>query len=110
MRRPSLGAHLVLDNYSTHKNGDHPQLAHQTTAIPAHFTPTHGSWLNLVERWFAELIHKRIRRGAFRSVRELQTRFASSSKSLSGPEPQIRFWTALPGMHAVPSLLILDSN
>ena len=38
-----------------------------------HFTPTYGSWLNLVERWFAELTNKRIRRGAFRSVKELQS-------------------------------------
>jgi transposase len=38
-----------------------------------HFTPTYGSWLNLVERWFAELTNKRIRRGAFRSVKELET-------------------------------------
>jgi transposase len=35
-----------------------------------HFTPTYGSWINLVERWFAELTNKRIRRGAFRSVKE----------------------------------------
>jgi hypothetical protein len=35
--------------------------------------PTYGSWLNLVERWFAELTNKRIRRGAFRSVRELES-------------------------------------
>src|SRR6516225_3291497 len=38
-----------------------------------HFTPTYGSWINLVERWFAELTNKRIRRGVFRSVKELET-------------------------------------
>ena len=38
-----------------------------------HFTPTYGSWLNLVERWFAEITNKRIRRGVFRSVRELES-------------------------------------
>ena len=37
-----------------------------------HFTPTYGSWINLVERWFAELTNKRIRRGVFRSVKDLQ--------------------------------------
>src|SRR6266849_7689835 len=37
-----------------------------------HFTPTYGSWINLVERWFAELTNKRIRRGVFRSVKELE--------------------------------------
>jgi transposase len=38
-----------------------------------HFTPTYGSWLNLVERWFAEITNKRIRRGIFRSVKELES-------------------------------------
>ena len=37
-----------------------------------HFTPTYGSWINLVERWFAEITNKRIRRGVFRSVKELE--------------------------------------
>src|SRR2546422_443403 len=49
----------------------------QTCALPisrfhVHFTPTYGSWLNLVERWFAELTTKQIRRGAHRSVSELE--------------------------------------
>jgi transposase len=38
-----------------------------------HFTPTSSSWLNLVERWFAELTTKKLRRGAHRSVRALNT-------------------------------------
>ncbi len=38
-----------------------------------HFTPTYGSWIDLVERWFAELTNKRIRRGVFRSVKELES-------------------------------------
>ena len=38
-----------------------------------HFTPTYGSWINLVERWFAELTNKRIRRGVFRSVKDLES-------------------------------------
>ena len=66
-----LDIHLVLDNYGTHK---HPKVKEWFTAHPRyhlHFTPTSSSWLNLVERWFAEITRKRIRRGTFRSVPEL---------------------------------------
>jgi transposase len=68
---PYLDVHLVLDNYGTHK---HPEVKKWLAARPryrAHFTPTGSSWLNQVERWFAEITRKRIRRGTFRSVREL---------------------------------------
>ena len=63
--------HLVLDNYGTHK---HPEVKKWLAARPryhAHFTPTSSSWLNQIERWFAEITRKRIRRGTFRSVRDL---------------------------------------
>jgi transposase len=63
--------HVVLDNSSTHKT---PAIRRWLAAHPRfvlHFTPTNSSWLNLVERWFAELTNKRLRRGAHRSVREL---------------------------------------
>lgn len=67
-----LDLHLILDNYSTHK---HPRVRswlkrHQRFHL--HFTPTSSSWLNLVERWFREITNKRIRRGVFRSVKELE--------------------------------------
>ena len=65
--------HLVLDNNSTHKT---PAIQKWLAAHPRfvlHFTPTSSSWLNLVERWFAELTTKLLRRGAHRSVRELNT-------------------------------------
>jgi transposase len=68
-----LEVHLVLDNSSTHKT---PAIQRWLTAHPRfalHFTPTSSSWLNLVERWFAELTTKKLRRGAHRSVRELNT-------------------------------------
>ncbi len=60
--------HLILDNYGTHT---HPKVEAWFAAHPRyhrHFTPTGASWLNLVERWFAELTSKRVRRGTFRSV------------------------------------------
>ena len=66
-----LDIHMVLDNYGTHK---HPEVKKWLAARPryhVHFTPTSSSWLNQVERWFAEITRKRIRRGTFRSVREL---------------------------------------
>jgi len=68
---PALDIHLILDNYSTHK---HPQVKKWFHAHPRyhlHFTPTSASWLNQVERWFAEITRKRIRRGTFHSVPEL---------------------------------------
>jgi len=66
-----LDVHLVLDNSSTHKT---PAIQRWLAAHPRfvlHFTPTSSSWLNLVERWFAELTTKLLQRGAHRSVRDL---------------------------------------
>ncbi len=68
-----LDVHLILDNASTHKT---PQIKKWLTAHPrfvVHFTPTSSSWLNLVERWFAELTTKKLRRGTHRSVRQLNS-------------------------------------
>jgi transposase len=66
-----LEIHLILDNYATHKT---PAIKRWLAAHPRfhlHFTPTGASWLNLVERWFAELTARKLRRGVHRSVREL---------------------------------------
>lgn len=66
-----LQVHVVLDNSSTHKT---PQIQRWLVRHPRftlHFTPTYSSWLNLVERWFAELTTKWIKRNAHRSVRDL---------------------------------------
>ena len=66
-----LDLHLVLDNYATHKT---PAVRRWLTRHPRfhlHFTPTSSSWLNQVERWFAGLTDKAIRRGVHRTVREL---------------------------------------
>ena len=64
--------HLVMDNYGTHK---HPRVQAWMKRHPrfiSHFVPTSSSWLNLVERWFGELTSKRIRRGSFGSVEDLE--------------------------------------
>lgn len=67
-----LELHLILDNYGTHKT---PRVLRWLAAHPRfhiHFTPTGASWLNLVERWFAQLSEKQIKRGAHRSTRALE--------------------------------------
>jgi transposase len=63
--------HLVLDNSSTHKTPSIQRWLVRHPRFHLHFTPTYSSWLNLVERWFAELTTKWIKRGTHRSVREL---------------------------------------
>ena len=68
-----LHVHLILDNYATHKT---PAIKRWLALHPRfvlHFTPTSASWLNLVERWFAELTTRKLRRGTHRTVRELNT-------------------------------------
>lgn len=67
-----LDVHLIMDNYGTHKTALIRKWFAKRTRFHVHFTPTYGSWINLVERWFAELTNKRIRRGAFGSVKELE--------------------------------------
>jgi transposase len=65
--------HLVVDNYATHKT---PAIKDWLLKYPRfylHFTPTSSSWLNLVERWFAELTTRKLRRSAHRNVTELET-------------------------------------
>jgi transposase len=67
-----LDLHLIVDNYATHKT---PAVKRWLKAHPRfhlHFTPTSASWLNMVERFFAEITRNRIRRGAFKSVAELK--------------------------------------
>jgi transposase len=68
-----LDVHLIVDNYATHKTAIIRNWFAKRPRFHVHFTPTYGSWINLVERWFAELTNKRIRRGVFRSVKELET-------------------------------------
>jgi transposase len=64
--------HLVLDNYATHKTPAVHQWLLKHPRFRLHFTPTSSSWLNLVERWFAELTNRKLRRSAHRSVTELE--------------------------------------
>ena len=67
-----LDVHLVMDNYGTHKTALIRRWLARRPRFHVHFTPTSASWLNHVERWFAALTQKQIRRGAHRSTRALE--------------------------------------
>ena len=88
-----MAIHAVVDNYATHK---HPKVQKWLTRHPRwtfHFTPTSASWLNAVEGFFAKLTRRRLKRGVFRSVADLQAainRFVEETNS--DPKPFV--WTA----------------
>ena len=67
-----LEVHIIVDNYGTHKTALIRKWFAKRPRFHVHYTPTYGSWINLVECWFAELTNKRIRRGVFRSLKELE--------------------------------------
>src|SRR4051812_34984423 len=71
-RGPGIQIHIILDNYGTHKTPSVKRWFERHPEYRLHFTPTSGSWLNQVERFFAEITEKRIRRGVFRSVAALE--------------------------------------
>jgi putative transposase len=68
---PDLDVHLIVDNYATHKHPKVRTWLAQRPRYQIHYTPTYSSWLNQVERWFALITQQAIRRGSFRSVKEL---------------------------------------
>jgi transposase len=87
-----LDVHLVLDNYATHKTLIIQRWLAKRPRYHLHFTPTSASWLNLVERWFAALTEKQLRRGVFRSTRELETAIARYLETTNeAPKPFV--WT-----------------
>jgi transposase len=67
-----LDVHLVLDNYATHKTPSVQRWLAKRPRFHVHYTPTYSSWLNLVERWFALLSERQIKRASHRSTRELE--------------------------------------
>jgi transposase len=88
-----LDLHLIVDNYATHKHPEVERWLMRHPRIHMHFTPTSASWLNLVERFFGELTQKRLRRGVFRSVKELEAAIdAYLAHRNEHPKPFI--WTA----------------
>jgi transposase len=90
---PGLDLHLIADNYATHK---HPRVLAWLKRHPRfhlHFTPTSSSWVNLVERWFAEITDKRIRRGTFNSVNQLTGAITGYIEN-HNQQPKAFVWTA----------------
>jgi len=87
-----LAVHLVLDNYGTHKTALIRRWLAKRPRFHLHFTPTGASWLNLVERWFALLTEKQIRRGVHRSTRELETAI-KRYLAISNAAPTPFVWT-----------------
>ena len=67
-----LDIHVVMDNYATHKTAAVKAWLARRTHWHVHFTPTSASWLNQVERWFAELTRKQLQRGVHTSTRLLE--------------------------------------
>jgi transposase len=67
-----LDIHIVMDNYATHKTPKIKAWLARRPHYHVHFTPTSASWINQVERWFAELTRKRLQRGVHTSVRQLE--------------------------------------
>ena len=88
-----ISLHLILDNYGTHGHEKVRQWLAKHPRFVLHFIPTSSSWLNLVERWFAELSQKAVKRGAFRSVEELQ-RAIQEFLTVWNANPSPFVWTA----------------
>ena len=72
-----LDIHVIVDNYATHKTPEIHRWLLRHPRFTLHFTPTYSSWMNLVERWFAELTNKWLRRGTHRSTKELDAAISS---------------------------------
>src|SRR6266699_1651624 len=89
---PNLDLHLIVDNYATHKTPAVKRWLKRHSRFHLHFTPTSGSWLNMVERFFAEITRKRIRRGVFKSVDEWKQSIMDYLDKHNGhPKPYV--WT-----------------
>jgi transposase len=91
-----LDRHLAVDNYASHKT---PAVKRRLKAHPRfhlHFTPTSASWLNMAERFFAEITRKRIRRGVFTSVAELKAAIMEYLENHNA-DPKPFIWTKSAG-------------
>jgi transposase len=92
-KEPGVEIHIILDNYGTHKTPAVKRWFARHPEYHVHFTPTSGSWLNQVERFFAELTEKRLRRGVFRSVAALEAAIVEYlAHHNEDPKPFV--WTA----------------
>ena len=91
-----LDLHLILDDYATHKTAEVRRWLAADPRFHLHFTPTSASWLNLVERFFAEITEQRIRRGVFNSIADLEKAIMDYlEQHNTNPKPFV--WTASAG-------------
>ena len=88
----ALDVHVILDNYGTHKTPIIHRWLVRHPRYHVHFTPTGASWINLVERWFATLTDKQLRRGVHRSTRELEAVIARYIE-VTNERPKPFVWT-----------------
>lgn len=87
-----LDLHLILDNYSTHKAPAVKRWLVRHPRFHLHFTPTYSSWINLVERWFAALADKALRRAAHKSVKRLEEAIRTYIE-VNNEQPKPLVWT-----------------
>ena len=88
----AFDVHLILDNYGTHKTPTIHRWLAKRPRFHLHFTPTSASWINLVERWFATLTEKQIRRGTYNSRRQLEAAISNYIR-LNNDHPKPFTWT-----------------
>lgn len=92
----NLALHLIADNYATHKTAEVRQWLAGHPRFHMHFTPTSSSWLNMVERFFAEISANSLKRGEFKSLADLETAIMAYLETRNAnPKPFV--WTATPG-------------
>jgi len=93
VKEPGTSIHLVMDNYGTHKTPKVKRWFQRHPEYHLHFIPTSSSWLNQVERFFAAITEKRIRRGSFRSVKDLEKAIKEYLDN-HNKDPKPFVWTA----------------
>jgi len=93
VKEPDISIHIVMDNYGTHKTPKVKRWFQRHPEYHLHFVPTYSSWLNQVERFFAEITEKRIRRGSFRSVKSLEEAIMAYLEN-HNKDPKPFVWTA----------------
>jgi len=84
--------HLIVDNYGSHKTKKVKEWLARHPRVHLHFTPTSASWLNMVERLFSDITTKKIRRGAFTSVKALEMDIMDYLKK-HNEDPKVYTWT-----------------
>ena len=87
-----LDIHIIMDNYATHKTKEVKAWLARRPHYHVHFTPTSASWINQIERWFAELTRKQLKRGVHTTVRELEADIMNFVK-VHNENPRPYRWT-----------------